>query len=88
VIQEIHRSLTGDNPPFVSDKLQHCASVLVVEFSHEESIPRTGKRGRPARPKTAIDDDLNYAAAVKKTVKKGHIVKVERNVVFGTETGF
>jgi IS1 family transposase len=87
MIQKVHRSLAGDKPLFVSDELQHCASVLEEEFSHEEPIPRTGKRGRPARPKTVIDDDLIYDT-VKKTRNKGHIVKVERSVVFGTETGF
>ncbi|MDR1083572.1 MAG: hypothetical protein LBP22_01640 [Deltaproteobacteria bacterium] len=59
MIKELIMSLTGDKPLFVSDELQHYASVLEEEFSREEPIPRTGKRGRPAQPKKVIDYGLN-----------------------------
>jgi hypothetical protein len=72
MIQELNRSLTGIKPLFVSDELQHYATALEEEFSHDEPAVRTGKRGRPANPKRLIDEDLDYAT-VKKTRKKGHI---------------
>jgi hypothetical protein len=70
-------------PLFVSNELSHYAAVLAEEFSHTEPVPRTGKRGRPANPKKVIDEDLTDAA-VKKTRQKGTVVKVERQVIFGT----
>ncbi|MDR1112027.1 MAG: hypothetical protein LBP92_15365 [Deltaproteobacteria bacterium] len=76
MIQGLDESLAGRKPLFVSDELQHYATVLEEAYSHEEPIPLTGKRGRPANPKKVIDGDLDYAT-VKKMRKKGSIVKVD-----------
>ena len=67
---------------FVSDELAHYETVLAEAFSSYEPIPRAGKRGRPAKPMRVIDPNLKYAT-VKKTRKKGRVVKVDRTVVFG-----
>jgi IS1 family transposase len=84
MIQEIASSSADGKPLFVSDELAHYATSLEDTHSCLEPVPRAGKRGRPANPKKVVDSGLDYAT-VKKTRQKGHIVKVERAVVFGTE---
>ena len=71
-------------PLFVSDELPHYGTVL-EELFHTliQSVP-TGKPGRPLNPKRVIDADLIYAT-VHKTRQGMKVVKVERNVVHGTE---
>lgn len=69
-------------PLFTSDELPHYQTVFMEHFSHLENHPRTGKRGRPKKPKVVIDPELQYAT-VHKTRDNGKVVKVERNVIFG-----
>ena len=71
-------------PLFVSDELPHYGTVL-EELFHTliQSVP-TGKPGRPLNPERVIDADLIYAT-VHKTRQGMKVVKVERNVVHGTE---
>jgi hypothetical protein len=70
-------------PYFVSDELSHYKTVLAEELHHLVTIPPTGKRGRPPHPVKVIDPRLDYAT-VKKTRERGKIVKVEREIVFGS----
>ena len=51
-------------------------------FNHLENHPKTGKRGRPKKPRVVIDPELQYAT-VHKTRDNGKVVKVERNIIFG-----
>jgi IS1 family transposase len=69
-------------PLFTSDELPHYQTALAEHFSHLENPPRTGKRGRPKKPRVVIDPELQYAT-VHKTRENGKVVKVERNVIFG-----
>ena len=69
-------------PLFTSDELPHYETVLAEHFSHLEAQPKTGKRGRPKKPKPVIDPELKYAT-VHKVRENGKVVKVERNIVFG-----
>jgi IS1 family transposase len=69
-------------PLFTSDELPHYETALVENFSHLEEQPKTGKRGRPPKPKRVIDPELKYAT-VHKVRENGKVVKVERNIVFG-----
>ena len=62
--------------------MPHYQTALLENFSHQENQPKTGKRGRPKKPKLVIDPELQYAT-IHKTRKNGKVVKVERNVVFG-----
>jgi hypothetical protein len=54
-------------------------------FHHEIPVPHTGKRGRPQNSKVALSPELMYCT-VKKFRKGGHIVKVIRSIVFGSES--
>lgn len=79
--------LTGrcqGKPLFVSDELPHYGKVLGDLF-HELVAPvPTGKPGRPRTSERIIDADLDYAT-VHKTRQDGHVTKVERKIVHGSE---
>lgn len=70
-------------PLFTSDELPHYETVLLEHYSHLEEQPATGKRGRPKRPKQVVDPDFMYAT-VHKVRSNGKVVKVERNILYGT----
>jgi IS1 family transposase len=72
-------------PLFTSDELPHYETALVEQFSHLKTYPKTGKRGRPKKPRLVIDPDLLYAT-VHKTRDNGKVVKVDRRIVFGDPT--
>jgi len=80
----IHDLLTRirTKPLFTSDELPHYETVLVENFSRLEKQPKTGKRGRPKKPKPVIDPEFKYAT-VHKVRQNDKVVKVERNIVFG-----
>ena len=69
-------------PLFTSDELPHYRTALAEQFSHLENQPKSGKRGRPKKPKVVIDPELKYAT-VHKTRDNGRVVKVERKIIFG-----
>ena len=70
-------------PLFTSDELPHYADGL-KEIFHESIPPEpTGRRGRPRNPEKVVDEALDYAT-VHKTREKGRVVKVEKNIVFGS----
>ena len=71
-------------PLFTSDELPHYETVLLEIFGHLEEQPKTGKRGRPRKPKIAVDPEFKYVT-VHKTRENGKVVKVERNIVFGDQ---
>jgi IS1 family transposase len=72
-------------PLFTSDELPHYETALVEQFSHLKTYPKTGRRGRPKKPRLVIDPDLLYAT-VHKTRDNGKVVKVDRTVIFGDPT--
>ena len=73
-----------DKPLFTSDELPHYAEVLAELFHTMVPADPTGKPGRPRNPQRVVDEDLDYAT-VHKTREGGHVVKIERAVVYGNE---
>jgi hypothetical protein len=71
-------------PLFVSDELPHYGTVLGEIFHTLVPPESTGKPGRPKNPERVIEADLDYAT-VHKTRQDGHVIKVERKVVHGSE---
>ena len=70
-------------PLFTSDELPHYETVLLEHYSHLEEQPKTGKRGRPPKPKQVVDPDFMYAT-VHKVRSNGKVVKIERNILHGS----
>ncbi|MBW1895402.1 MAG: hypothetical protein JRI91_17195 [Deltaproteobacteria bacterium] len=76
-------SRTEEVPLFTSDELPHYADGLKELFHKLKPSKPTGLPGRPSNPEKLVDEDLDYAT-VHKTREKGRIVKVEKNVIFGS----
>lgn len=74
----------ANKPLYVSDELVHYKSILKENYSIEEAVPKTGKRGRPKKPIRHIDPELDYAV-VHKTRENGKVVKVEQKIIYGDE---
>lgn len=70
-------------PLFTSDELPHYETVLLEHYSHLEEQPKTGKRGRPPKPKRVVDPEFMYATVHKVRIN-GKVVKVERNIHYGS----
>ena len=77
-------SSVSNMPLFVSDELPHYADGLKELFHTVVQPEPTGLPGRPRSPEKVIDDSLDYAI-VHKTRENGRVVKVEKNVVYGSE---
>jgi IS1 family transposase len=71
-------------PLFTSDELPHYADGLKELFHTSVPHEPTGRRGRPRNPQKVVDKELDYAT-VHKTREKGRVVKVEKNIVFGSD---
>jgi IS1 family transposase len=76
--------LSENKPVFVTDGLDFYKIALLNQYGVQIEYPKTGKRGRPKKPKIVPSDNLKYAQVVKKR-KEGKPQKVEKNVIFGED---
>jgi len=67
-----------------SDELKAYREEILSAYGIQEKVIRTGKPGRPRKPRMIPPPDLLYAT-VHKTRRKGRVVHVEPRVQFGTE---
>jgi IS1 family transposase len=74
--------LSDKIPVFVTDGLNYYREALLKQFGFLKEFPRTGKRGRPNKPKFAPSDNLRYAQIVKTRIN-GVLKKVEKKIIFG-----
>ena len=83
LLEDVRGRLGGRVPQLVtSDEYAAYPEALVAVFGREVVPPRTGKPGRPARPRRVPPEGLCHAA-VHKTRAKGRVVAVESRVVLG-----
>ena len=74
--------LSKNKPVFVTDGLKFYKVALLNQYGVQVEYPKTGKRGRPRKPKKVPSESLKYAQVVKK--RKGRkLKKVEKKVIFG-----
>ena len=74
----------GQNPLFTSDKLRAYTAAIVANYSVPEPPPTKRGAGRPSKKsRLVIDPGLLYGQVIKRR-ENGHLVEVERQVVFGT----
>ncbi len=83
LVQQVKNRSDGIIPFFTSDERSDFTTAL-LEVYGEEVVQKYKGRGRPPKPIKIPSSELKYAR-VKKHRKKGRIVKVDTNVVFGTE---
>jgi hypothetical protein len=54
---------------------------LSEAFYTEVAFPPTGKRGRPRKPLSVLDNDLLYATVIKKRINK-NVIEIKRTIFF------
>jgi IS1 family transposase len=82
-VKTIKSHSDGAAPLFLSDGWQPYQEVLETTYSHEESVPYSG-RGRPRNPIRVVDEHLKYAQVIKHK-QQGRLVDVEKRILRGTE---
>ena len=66
-----------------SDEYPPYKTAIFEAYAVEQTQPRTGRRGRPRKPRKVVPQGLKYATVHKERVN-GRVVKVTAGVVFGT----
>jgi IS1 family transposase len=84
LVKSTAKRLSESMPLFVSDGLEFYGKALLKEFGEIEEFPRTGKRGRPKKPKLVPPVDLEYAQVIKKR-KGGRLQKLVKKIIFGKD---
>ena len=77
--------LSENIPFFVTDGLDFYKVALLNQYGVLIEYPKTGKRGRPRKPKKVPPKNLKYAQVVKKRTGR-KLKKVEKKVIFGEGT--
>jgi hypothetical protein len=70
-------------PLWISDGLAAYGTALQARHCVLQTFPRTGRPGRPRRPKLVAAPTLRYAQVVKQRDDRGRLVGVSKRVVFG-----
>ena len=83
VAQTEERLCQGATPLWVSDGLDAYGCALFSRHHVVETYPRSGKRGRPRRPKLVACPALRYGQVVKQRDEKQRLVGVFKRAVFG-----
>ena len=76
------KCISGLRPLFVTDGLKFYAEAILKKYGELVEFPRTGKRGRPKKPKLVPAKDLKYAQVIKER-KGGTIHKIVKKIIFG-----
>jgi len=84
LIVETEGRLAGvSQPVWVSDGLDAYGEALKNRHCVLETFPRTGKRGRPRRPKLVACPELRYGQVVKKRDKRHRVIGIFKQGVYG-----
>lgn len=81
MIGDVAKRIIG-MPLFVSDELKHYTTALATQYRKIIPAEPTGKRGRPRKDITVIDENLMYAT-VHKTRQNNRVISVETKIIFG-----
>lgn len=85
IVREIKKRTQGRMLRLITtDKYMPYKEAILVEYGEVIHPEHTGRRGRPKKPYRIPKRGLNYAM-VKKHLKRGRIVKVDTEIVFGTK---
>jgi hypothetical protein len=74
---------THASPLWLSDGLHAYGAALQARHCVLQTFPRTGRPGRPRRPKLVAAPSLRYAQVMKQREERGRLVGASRRVVFG-----
>jgi hypothetical protein len=71
-------------PFFTSDELKHYKEAILGVYGVKEIVEKTGRRGRPRKPRVIPMEELDYAV-VHKERQKGRVVEITKKVIYGSE---
>ena len=77
------RLADGGSPVWVSDGLDAYGGALKNRHCILETYPRTGKRGRPRRPKLVACPELRYGQVVKERDERHKVIGVCKRSIYG-----
>lgn len=83
IVETERRLEDGGWPVWVSDGLDAYGEALKNRHCILEIYPRTGKRGRPRRPKLVACPELRYGQVVKKRDERRRVIGVFKQSVYG-----
>lgn len=84
IIDKTDKVLDGELPLFVSDGLKLYIETILEKYHYLKEYPKTGKRGRPRKPKKKPLSQLKYAQIIKKR-KKGNVVGSKKKIIYGDD---
>ena len=84
LVQLTAKRISGLSPLFVTDGLKFYAEAILRKYGELVKFHRTGKRGRPKKPKLVPSEDLKYAQVIKER-KGGKIQKIVKRIIFGKD---
>ena len=84
LIAATEEKLTADSSPlWISDGLDAYGTALQARHCVLQTFPRTGRPGRPRRPKLVASPTLRYAQVVKQRDERRRLIGVSKRLVFG-----
>jgi transposase-like protein len=69
LLEKVSERLSESIPLFVTDSLKFYAEAILKIYGELMEFPRTGKKGRPKKPKLVPVKDLIYAQVIKNREK-------------------
>lgn len=85
VVEDVYHRTDGRRDVlYTSDEHAPYKTVIKEVYGSEVPAPRQPGPGRPPKPLIVLPEELVYAT-VKKTRKKGRVVKVQKTLVFGSQ---
>lgn len=83
IAQTEERIEDGSWPVWVTDELDAYGEALKSRHCILETYPRTGRRGRPRRPKLVACPELRYAQVVKERDNRHRVIGVFKRSIYG-----
>ena len=84
IVEQTIKRINQENLPlFVTDGLKAYGTALKKYFFEVIEFKKTGKRGRPKKPKRIPHRNLRYGQVVKQR-ENGRIVKVHKRIIYGS----
>ena len=84
LVRDFHRRTHGRIPRLMtSDEYPVYPEAIRATYGQVVTPPRTGRPGRPPKPRTVLPPEVTYAT-VHKEREKNRVVSVSTRVVFGT----
>ena len=83
IVNQTCDRINEDNLPlFVTDGRKYYKPALLDKYSYIKEFQKTGKRGRPKKPKQMPLKKLRYAQVVKERDGKD-LISVTKKIIFG-----